>query len=990
MTPAELAKGLDRALNRLRKNYQWCLAIAFVLTCQAISPAMQKETGSEQNLGEAVVKPIEDSSRDERTEEVPEEVKVQPLEGDAREEAVGLIRQLADPDFNLRQEASRKLWKIGPPVVEMLQRVIDGGVSSESRMRAKDLVTLIKAGVTHDSDAEIVRCVVGFLDREILVQGRAIQKLCFLDQRRVARKLIAMVPSESERETLLTHCSVAASDAEVALRLGDWDKFREWINDPATRESNQLLYHYNLWVEGKLEAEIDWLRGKADLEIAKLKKYDADKKAKEAKQKKAKKKSASELAKKKKEAEKESAPPQPRLQTLIGLLRFLERWEEATEYADKVYDRKKRKTLMHSILMESGNWKRLASLIVEPDGDDSDPEDDPHDGLGYPAESYDKALIEFYAGNEKDFSATVDEIEAKIEEENRKKKRRGATETEGNSSHAQFLRYTLDFDSALKYTALKKNSATFRMLSGSRRYKKLFDVFNLQTYEKRERYFKGRIRHIRSLQRRVEHFTKNGNPEFEDQKENYIEKRDSEIEFYRSVVNLLATLGMDVEAELYLRKLFFEFSDEIANLGARTVLNLQQIGAFQSAWDVAEIEYQRDTKLNLTRSLFNPQRGSHEAAVFLDLRLKTKIEDSMERYRKIAMLIKSPMDLSGKQIDFWQEVADVDFSKNSKAIKYLFSIWGLEDEQFFQNVQSADAADSGLRLLKEGNYLLAAQKFEAAALNEGYPVHYAQAWHAYQKGGNADKAKQMRLLFALKFDPDDAYDYTGGFAGTQWQSMPLDAYRLHDCLENPDIFENCYYMWRITKDDSLGVLSHHQKMVRTQILRLRYIDSPYLDGSEEDHPRFIAGSLNAGDLDGAKRWFKKLSTYSPADSGFVEKNFPTFEKNENDEFMDEIFQNVSKDFYEILEAFPDSAMYLNNYGWSCACAKRNVVNGIEFSKRAVELRPGTAGYLDTLATLYHVNGDHELAIETIRRAIEINPMRDYYREQLEKFREAAK
>jgi hypothetical protein len=256
------------------------LAIAFVLTYQAIGLAMQTESGVERN---------------------PKEV-VKPLEGKARDEAAVLIRQLSNPDFNLRQEASRKLWKIGPPVVPMLQRVVDGGISSESRMRAKDLVTLIEAGVAHDSDAEIVRCVVGFLDRETYVQGRAIQKLCFLNQRRVARKLIAMVKSESEREILLQHCSVGADDAEVALRLGDWDKFYKWINDPATRESNQLTYHYTLWVDGKLDEEIDWLRGQAEIEIAKLKKYDAEKKAKDAKKKKAKNKAAAKSTNKEKEA----------------------------------------------------------------------------------------------------------------------------------------------------------------------------------------------------------------------------------------------------------------------------------------------------------------------------------------------------------------------------------------------------------------------------------------------------------------------------------------------------------------------------------------------------------------------------------------------------------------------------------------------------------------------------------------------------------------
>ena len=55
----------------------------------------------------------------------------QQLEGEARDAAVLLIRQLANPDFELRQQASRELWKIGPPALELLQGAVDGGTIAE-------------------------------------------------------------------------------------------------------------------------------------------------------------------------------------------------------------------------------------------------------------------------------------------------------------------------------------------------------------------------------------------------------------------------------------------------------------------------------------------------------------------------------------------------------------------------------------------------------------------------------------------------------------------------------------------------------------------------------------------------------------------------------------------------------------------------------------------------------------------------------------------
>ena len=918
-----------------------------------------------------------------------------PLEGEAREQAALLVRQLASPDFELRQQASRELWKIGPPVLQLLQTAIDGGASSEAQMRSRDLSTLIRVGVNHDADSDVVRCIVGFLDREAKVQDRAIKKLVHLQQLNVAVKLIELVPSEKDRKRLGEFCGIATDEAELALRLGDDAKYFEFINEPSTRQTKQLVYYYYLWMEDKLEPEFERLRVEADAEIKEAAEHKA-KRDKEIAEEKAKPKSKRKKKSTKKETDEEreeDTVKQPRLKTLIGLLRFIGQWDEAIDLAEKVYDRKVRRDLTHSILMESGNWKRLAELIVEPEADDAndgDEEDIEHNGLAYSSTGYRTALVNYYAGNDEQFEAAMAEIEKKIAKEQKKQKQLGKAPQEGNSKHATFLRYALDFERSLKYTPLKRNPSTFQMLRNYKRYEKLFEVFNLGTFEKRAKYFKGRSRHIRSLQKRVEYYVEQKDNE---QRDVYTDKRDTEVQNWLNVVDLLETLGLDEEAELYYRQMFFEFSENVTTAAHNAVNNLKEMGAYESAWELAELEKGRTRNFDCRGALLNPSGYTHEAAQFLDAALTKKIKDPLERCRKVAALIKSPVNLSNDEIDFWEEIAQIDFSQNPNIVRSLFKIWNLDEEQLFERAVNYDGDNLIEQQMKNGDYILAAQKYEAKAHTTSSDarskgLYYAKASHAYKKGGNMKKARRMRLQFVMSFDPGNAYDYTSGYAGTQWQTLPFDVYRLYDCLENTSVGSNCYYMWRMASGDTEAVLSAHQKMVRTQILRLRYIDSPYLDQSEKDHPRFIEGCLETGDIEGARRWFKKLSSFEPANSSFVEDNFPPMEKMGRGEFVDEMFQIVSGEFYDILKSFPDSAMYLNNYAWSCACAKRNVKNGIELAKRAVELRPGSAGYFDTLAELYHVDGQNDLAIEAIRKAIEINPMRNYYSQQLKKFKEA--
>lgn len=921
------------------------------------------------------------------------------LDAESMKLARSWVRRLSDSDYAVRQRATRSLWQLGPSVLPLLEKAVEAG-RGESRMRAAELTTLIRIGLKPDADAAVVDIIAGFFDFEKSVQQRIVKKLCYLNQRNVALKLIELVDSKSDRAELFDACFGTVSEAENALRVGDLEAFEAWIRDPAINQHNELLYYYYLWIDDRLDEEIERLKPLAEAEIEALKKFTAQREAdklKKAKRKKSSKQSASEL-----EPE-PTAPDEKSLKKLIALLRFMQRPDEALLYTNRLFDRGTRRLLTHTILMESGNWKKLASLIVDskipaadvdaelPADDDSDSEkqvqqpEDLKDGLAFVVEGYRRAVVQFYAGLDDEMQQTLEVMErdfAKLGPQRKGQPVRFAT----NANHSSFLEYTLQFDRSLKFRRMKRDSATFDRLVANNRYEEVFKLFGLETFDSREKYFKNRIRNIRSLCQMADRVR----VENSDRAEELDGQRNEAILMYWKVVSLLASLGFDAEAELFYRQLYFEISDDAPHVASATIQSLRNICAYEAAWEIAELEMKRSRRQSLLSGLLSVDGYEHEVANFLDAQLVRKYSEPIERYRKIASLVQSPMDLSGNSVDLWQTLQDINVNADPAAMDGLFAIWDVDKEMYFDQKVTLDSRAVANEALASGDFLLAAQKFESLALREGYAASFAQAWFAYRQANSPRKAKLMRLLFALKFDPEEAYEYPETFNGTHWQSLPFDAFRLHDCLTETTIDENCYYAWRMVNDDAEGVIDPRQAMIRSQLLRYNYIESPYMEGSENDHPRFVRGALASGDSAAALRWLNKLSDFRPADSGLVESVFKNLELAGESDFAAKMLQRVSQDFYSILQRYPESSLHLNNYAWVCACSGQNVENAISMAQRATALRDGRAGYWDTLAELYFVAGRHDEAIETIRRAIKINPMREYYREQLLNFRKAKK
>lgn len=98
------------------------------------------------------------------------------------------------------------------------------------------------------------------------------------------------------------------------------------------------------------------------------------------------------------------------------------------------------------------------------------------------------------------------------------------------------------------------------------------------------------------------------------------------------------------------------------------------------------------------------------------------------------------------------------------------------------------------------------------------------------------------------------------------------------------------------------------------------------------------------------------------------------------------YAKCEKALAEVIENHPDYADSYNNLAWFYAAQGRKLDRGIELAKKAIELSPDSAEYLDTLAELFHRNGRRQEAIREIEKAIALNPPHlKYYRKQLQRF-----
>lgn len=95
-------------------------------------------------------------------------------------------------------------------------------------------------------------------------------------------------------------------------------------------------------------------------------------------------------------------------------------------------------------------------------------------------------------------------------------------------------------------------------------------------------------------------------------------------------------------------------------------------------------------------------------------------------------------------------------------------------------------------------------------------------------------------------------------------------------------------------------------------------------------------------------------------------------------------------YMKYVDRHPDDPGVMNGFAWFCAQRKFGFDEALPVALKAVELSNRDAGILDTLAELYFAMGDYTKAIEVGEEAASKEPDDNYFKDQLDKYREAAK
>ena len=182
-----------------------------------------------------------------------------------------LIELLANENFKVREEAALDLWKLGVEALPALNSAAND-VDPEKSTRARDIMRRIELGITPETQPAVIELVDRF------VTATSEEKAVILSQLKTRRawrqtlKLYAMESSADVRAELEEAMEgVALMAAREAIVAGDISTAREYLELGATDERGRLAHADFLRSQGLLDQELKKLpAGDAKLDAWKL------------------------------------------------------------------------------------------------------------------------------------------------------------------------------------------------------------------------------------------------------------------------------------------------------------------------------------------------------------------------------------------------------------------------------------------------------------------------------------------------------------------------------------------------------------------------------------------------------------------------------------------------------------------------------------------------------------------------------------------------
>ena len=831
----------------------------------------------------------------------------------------------------------------------------------EVSKRVREILTVLTMGIDYDNDPELAHLVLRFSHGERQVKYSVLAGLLREQQLSLFFDLLAQVESDQDQKYLFNRALNFNNTVKSYGRNGRWDEIELIHQHPISLKHNPAAVAQYHWSAGTLDQLVETLEG----EIA----------------------SAEEDGKK---------IEQKSLGELIGVLRMQQRFDKARQYIAKIEDDKTRSRFLNRILMEQGDWDAVAGKLAGPDQEPT-----AENGLIEVTDAQ-RALVCQFVGDETGYQDVIQKLLKEAEEAK-------ADDDEGRAREildkvVGVAMVSLDWQLARPHLDTKDIGAVVEMLIKCRRHDEAFELIGLgDDVHWRDIWFDRKMRHVSSMRKKIKRLKK--------------AHEDSSPAVYKlnstwrmclgeaGIANTLAGLGLVDEAVAHYHTMFANLSDNSdLQLRSDIVERLFEVGRYEEARRFCEQGFSKSEIEKVASRVVEVQKRTHIR--FWMQQLIQRYPNPLKRLHVATGIVNSPF-CGLNEFDLRLELASIE--PDPKTVKS--GLWDSrlaevhqfhgDEAKYEAHIQMADQA--GYRAASSQRIKQAVMSGDSNQIIEYYdsPPNNMSAYaglltaEAFRKLGDLPSAalrtasayahwdasysnsstlhvlaeldKQHLAAEFLKLQVYSDTDSNGlevsqeryrrSLASSQVKSDPEAAYNDHR-IRMFELFANDRYYEEVL-DLALETIMH-----KTALARVR---------------------IEQGELDEALDLLLECDRFAPGDPGLGEELIPALDQAGGAEQADRLFEQMSDFYFDLLAKYPESAHHHNDYAWLCACANRRKDHMLRHAKIAVEQRPNSSSFLDTLATVYFLTGEKEKAIDLCRRCIAINPTRQHYRDQLRRF-----